>query len=87
MPALTGFTLSSENALAYKTLISQEMLAKGFLASNCVYACTEHSPEVVAAYIEALDSVFEVIRECEDGRDVYGLLNGPVCHSGFKRLN
>ena len=28
-----------------------------------------------------------LIKECEEGRDVMSLLKGPVCHSGFKRLN
>lgn len=87
LPALTGYTVQSPNALAYKTLITQEMLGKGFLAGNSVYACTEHSQDVVDRYFEALDPIFGLIRECEDGRDVMGLLNGPVCHGGFKRLN
>lgn len=87
LPALTGFSFKSENALAYKTLITQEMLAKGFLASNCVYVCTKHTPAVVDAYFEALDPIFAMIKECEEGRDVASLLKGPVCHGGFKRLN
>lgn len=87
LPALTGFAFNSPNALAYKTLITQEMLGKGYLAGTSVYVCTEHTPEVVAGYFEALDPVFGLIRECEDGRDVMGLLKGPVCHAGFKRLN
>lgn len=87
LPALTGFTIASPHALAYKTLITQEMLGKGFLAGNSVYVCTEHTPAVVEAYFTALDPVFGLIRECEDGRDVLSLLHGPVCHGGFKRLN
>ena len=87
LPALTGFTFQSSNALAYKTLVTQEMLAKGYLAGNSVYACTEHTPEVVAGFFSALDPVFALIKECEEGRDVMGLLKGPVCHGGFKRLN
>lgn len=87
LPALTGFTVKSANALAYKTLITQEMLAKGYLAGTSVYVCTEHTPEIVEAFFDALDPVFAVIKECEEGRDVMGLLNGPVCHGGFKRLN
>ena len=87
LPALTGFTFSSENALAYKTLITQEMLAKGYLAGNSVYVCTEHTPAVVKTFFEVLDPVFGLIKECEEGRDVMGLLRGPVCHGGFKRLN
>jgi glutamate-1-semialdehyde 2,1-aminomutase len=87
LPALTGYTFKSDNALAYKTLITQEMLAKGYLASNCVYVSTEHTKEVVDGYFEALEPLFALIKECEEGRDVMGLLKGPVCHGGFKRLN
>jgi len=87
LPALTGFTFQSPNALAYKTLITQEMLAKGYLAGNSVYVCTEHTPEVVDGFFDALDPVFGLIKECEYGRDVMSLLKGPVCHGGFKRLN
>ncbi len=87
LPALTGFSFTSEQNLFYKTLITQEMLNKGYLASNVVYVCTEHTESVVEGYIEALDPVFSLIKECEEGRSVEDLLNGPVCHSGFKRLN
>jgi glutamate-1-semialdehyde 2,1-aminomutase len=87
LPALAGFTFRSNNSLAYKTLISQEMLEKGYLAGNCVYACIEHTPEIIEGFFDSLDPVFGLIRECEDGRDISSLLKGPVCHGGFKRLN
>lgn len=87
LPALTGYTFRSERALEYKTLVTQEMLAKGYLAGNSVYTCISHKPDVVDGYFVALDPIFALIRECEDGRDVASLLKGPVCHAGFKRLN
>lgn len=87
LPALTGFTFRSPHALAYKTLITQEMLSKGYLAGNSVYVCTEHTPEVLQGFFDALDPVFGLVKECENGRDVISLLKGPVCHGGFKRLN
>lgn len=87
VPALTGFTIKSPNALAYKTLITQEMLAAGYLAATSVYTCTEHTPEIVDNYFAALEPIFSTIRECEDGRDIKALLKGPVAHSGFTRLN
>ncbi|MGV8952323.1 MAG: aminotransferase class III-fold pyridoxal phosphate-dependent enzyme [Cypionkella sp.] len=87
LPALCGFTVKSDRALAYKTLITQEMLAKGYLGGNSVYVCTEHTPVVLDGFFEQLDPVFGLIRECEDGRDVASLLKGPVAHAGFKRLN
>lgn len=87
LPALTGYTFLSPNALAYKTLVTQEMLAKGYLAANSVYVCIEHTPDVVDGYFEALDPIWGLIKECEEGREVSALLKGPVCHGGFKRLN
>jgi len=86
IPALTGFTIESNHALAYKTLVTQEMLSKGYLAGNCVYVCTEHSSEILEGYFEGLDKVFSLINECENGRNVHELLNDGICHSGFKRL-
>ena len=87
LPSLTGHTFQSKNALAYKTLITQEMLGKGYLASNSVYVCTEHTPDIVDGYFDALDSIFGLIKECEEGRDVMTLIKGPTCHAGFTRLN
>lgn len=87
LPALAGFTFKSSNALAYKTLITQEMLNKGYIAGNSIYVCTEHTPEKVNEFFNELDSVFALIKECEEGRDINTLLKGPVCHAGFKRLN
>jgi glutamate-1-semialdehyde 2,1-aminomutase len=87
LPSLTGFTINSNHALVYKTLITQEMLAKGYLASNSIYVSTEHTIDVLDGYFNALDPLFQLIKICEEGRDPKELLNGPVCHSGFKRLN
>tara|TARA_B100000941_G_scaffold157700_1_gene111996 strand:+ start:10239 stop:12269 length:2031 start_codon:yes stop_codon:yes gene_type:complete len=87
LPALSGFTFSSKNAQSYKTYVTQEMLKKGFLASNSIYVCTEHSQELIDMYFAELDPIFSVIKECEEGRDISDYLEGPVSHSGFKRLN
>jgi glutamate-1-semialdehyde 2,1-aminomutase len=87
LPALSGYTFNTPDALAYKTLITQEMLKKGYLAANSVYACTEHKQELVNGYFSELDPIFATIKECEDGLDINLLLEGPMCHSGFKRLN
>ena len=87
LAALTTFTFKSKNALAYKTLITQEMLKKGYLAATAVYVCTAHTPEIIKTYLENLKPLFQTIKECEEGRDVMKLLEGPIAHSGFKRLN
>ena len=87
LPALAGFTFSSPRALEYKTYLTQEMLKKGFLATTNVYTSIAHTADIVDSYFDALKPVFNVISECEGGQDINDLLQGPVCHSGFKRLN
>ncbi|MBN1185617.1 MAG: aminotransferase class III-fold pyridoxal phosphate-dependent enzyme [Bacteroidales bacterium] len=87
LPALAGFSFTSKNNLAYKTYITQEMLSKGYLASNSIYVCIEHSVEILDGYFDAIEPLFADIRSFEDGRDVYSMLKGPICHAGFKRLN
>ena len=87
LPALASFSFDSSKALAYQTLITQEMQTKGYLAGNSIYSCTAHLPEIVADFLRELDPIFCLIKECEEGRDVMTLLKGPVCHAGFKRLN
>ena len=87
LPALISFAFPLPDMLKYKTLITQEMLKKGFLATTAVYGCIAHTPDVVDAYFEAIDPIFGLIRECESGRSVDDLLEGPICHGGFKRLN
>lgn len=87
LPALAGFSFKSAKNLEYKTLITQEMLKKGYLASNVVYACTAHMPEILSGYFDALDLVFAMVADCENGAIIENLLEGPVCHAGFARLN
>jgi glutamate-1-semialdehyde 2,1-aminomutase len=87
LPALTTFKLKSPNWLSYKTLITQEMLKYGFLASNTLYVSTAHNDEIIQQYFSKLEKVFRLISDCEQGRDVKSLLDGPICHDGFYRLN
>ena len=87
LAALTTFSFKSEKALAYKTFITQEMLKKGYLAATSVYVCTAHTKDIIDGYIENIRPIFKTIKECEDGRDIMDLLEGPIAHNGFKRLN
>jgi len=87
LSAISGFNINSINMPSYKTLITQEMLKQGFLASNMFFACTEHNQDLVDDYFQKLDPIFATLKECEDGLDVNSLLEGPLCHTGFTRLN
>ena len=88
IPSLSNYSFSSSNSLIYKTFITQEMLKKGFLASTIFYASIAHSNEIINSYFENLSPIFKVIKKCENGEiNAMNILNGPVCHTGFKRLN
>ena len=88
IPALSTYSFTSKDAMAYKTLITQEMLEKGFLASTNFYASTAHNDINLELYFNALDEVYQMIAQCEKGDlRIENLLKGPICHGGFKRLN
>ena len=60
------------------------MLAKGYLvAREYIYLSTAKNS---FSYIDALDPVFGLIAECENGRDVNTLLRGPIYHDGLSAL-
>ena len=87
LPALIGFNFLVSDMIKYKTLITQEMLKRGLLAATSIYVCIDHSQELIDKYFEVLDPIFALIKECETDRGIDDLLEGPVCHDGFKRLN
>ena len=87
IPALAGFSFDSKDNISYKTLITQEMLKKGILASNSIYVSTAHEQEHIDLYFYRLEKIFSLIKECEDGKNIDDFLESPVAHSGFARLN
>ena len=85
---MCSYSFESKFNLEYKTLISQEMLKKGVLASTNFYASIAHSKEKIDMYFNFLDDIYRKISKCESNPTlINNLLEGPVCHSGFKRLN
>jgi glutamate-1-semialdehyde 2,1-aminomutase len=86
LPAISAMSFPGDNNLAYKTLITQEMLKRGYLATTGFYASIAHDSDVVGDYLEDLRDVFGLIKSCEEGRPVTELLDGPICDAGFSRL-
>ncbi|MGE0078211.1 MAG: aminotransferase class III-fold pyridoxal phosphate-dependent enzyme [Bacteroidales bacterium] len=76
-----------DNKLVLKTLFTQEMLSRGFLATNSFYACYAHKKEHIEAYLVVVDEVFELISKAIKEGNPEKYLKGPVCQSGFKRLS
>ena len=75
-----------DEALSFKTLFTQEMLKRGFLASNVIYLSLAHTTKVIDSYVIACLDVFDHIRKNTDNNNYSELLDGPICHSGFNRL-
>ena len=88
IPALAGFTFKSNHNLIYKTYITQEMLKRNILAANSIFVCVEHKDRHLNRYFEELNKILKIIKLCEEDKiDPQSILDGPTCHSGFKRLN
>ena len=88
LPSMIGFVIQSDDWLKYKTYITQEMLKNNILASNVIYVCTQHGQQEIDNYFQVLNPIFKTISACENSDILIdSLLDGPVCQSGFKRLN
>lgn len=84
--ALTTFNFDYENSQEIKTLFTQEMLKRGYLASQSVYVSYCHTEEIVKNYLNNVNDVFGIIKKAIDGNELLNLLEGPIAHSGFQRL-
>ena len=63
------------------------MLSKGYLVGNSVYLSIEHTPSIISDFLSELDSSFALVKSSVDRGDINSLLQGPIAHSTFKRLN
>jgi len=83
---LSHFTFRHKDPLVLKTLYTQLMLERGFLASTAFYASYAHKDAHVEGYLNAADEAFGFIAKAAKNGKPERCLKGPVCHSGFKRL-
>jgi len=83
---LGHFSFKYPKALVLKTLFTQYMLERGFLATNAFYCSYAHRKEHVDLYLQAVDKVFYIISKAIAGGQPEKYLKTGVCHAGFKRL-
>jgi glutamate-1-semialdehyde 2,1-aminomutase len=69
-----------------KTYLTQEMLKKGFIASNIVYVSICHNDKILEKYFQNLKLIFKKISSLNK-KDLSNQLNGRECFSPFSRLN
>ena len=88
IPALTTYSVTENSQLQAKTYISQELLKRGFLASTAFYPSIMHDDGSINNFLRSLEPILITIAKIEyDNLGYESFLDGPICHSGFKRLN
>jgi glutamate-1-semialdehyde 2,1-aminomutase len=85
-PALAHLTFEHPQSQELRTLYTQEMLKRGFLAGPAFYVTLAHTDAIIDRYIEAIHEVFRTLAEIMDSGRIASALEGPVAHTGFRRL-
>lgn len=83
---LGHFAFVGEQKQAARTLFTQLMLERGFLANQAFYATFAHQDEHIASYLEATQEVFGIVAQALQDNTLLQQLAGPVAHTGFWRL-
>jgi glutamate-1-semialdehyde aminotransferase len=85
---ISSFTFQNgRDSQALKTLFVQEMLDRGFLATNMFFASCAHTDAHIKKYLRAVDGAFAALARAVKTKTIYKKLRGPVAHTGFARLN
>ena len=84
---LSHFNFVDDTPLLFKTLFTQLMLQRGYLASTAFYASYAHKNNIVDNYLSHVDEVFSIMSEAKPKGTIEKMLEGPICHAGFRRLN
>lgn len=86
IPPLAHFSFKYPNGQAVRTLFTQLMLDRGYLAKDAFYAMYAHSESDLDGFAGACDEAFEILAGAIKDGGVERSLRGPVASSGFQRL-
>jgi glutamate-1-semialdehyde aminotransferase len=86
IPPLGHFSFEGEQKQAARTLFTQLMLERGYLATNAFYATYAHQDQHIESYLESTEQVLAQVAEAMASNSVTARLKGPVAHTGFRRL-
>jgi len=86
MPPLGHFVFQVEDQPAVRTLFTQLMLRRGFLATNAFYATYAHQDQHIESYLDAVEGTFAQVAAAMKRNAICDQLAGPVAHTGFARL-
>lgn len=85
-PVAALLSFEHPQAAALLTLLTSQMLKRGFLAGGGFNPMLAHEPRHVDAYLWALDEVFAILAAAIRDDKIVERIGGPVKHTGFARL-
>ena len=85
--SILSFSFKNIKHREYKTYLTQEMLRENILAGTSIYLSISHNKKILKKYLYTLNKIFKVIKECENGKNIYKLLKTSLCQLGIKRTN
>jgi glutamate-1-semialdehyde 2,1-aminomutase len=83
---LSHFAFVGEQGQAARTLFTQLMLERGYLATDAFYATYAHQDQHIESYLDTAQQVLAQVAEALEHNTVLAQLKGPVAHTGFRRL-
>ena len=63
LDALPIFRFNSKSHLKYKTFITEQMLKKGYLATNSIYLSTAHTDKILKIYLKDFEEVIKKLKK------------------------
>ena len=85
-PCLAHFRFDHPEGNALRSLYTQELLDRGYLAGPAIYPTLAHTDTIVAGFAGAVDAAFGALAAALNDGAVSRRLRGPAAHEGFKRL-
>jgi len=83
---LPRFKFEHELSNELKTLYTQLMLDRGFLATTSASPTLAHTEKILTEFEKALEGVFMSIAHIIKNDNILESLKGPAAHTGFSRL-
>ena len=85
--SMSKFRFLSNGSSQLKTILTQEMMEYGFLATTAFNASLSHTEKILEKYSYALELTFKKLSEVEKSEDYGKYLIGPAANSDFRRMN
>ncbi len=87
LDSLASFTVDVADWLGFKTLMTQEMLDRGYLSSSYFYASTQHDSASLSNYAEDFEESAKISGLHDSDGTITSVLRSSRSHNSFRRLN